>query len=492
MERVLQNLNPQNVFYFFEVLSSIPRGSGHEKQVSDYLVSFAKERGLKVEQDAVYNVVIHKPASAGCEKAPVVMLQNHMDMVCEKFPDCNLDMEKEGLRLAIDEEKGTVYARGTSLGADNGIGLAVALAILDDNTLIHPELEVVCTVAEEAGLVGAGKMDMSALCGKYMINSDSYRLSMVQAGCAGSSHLAVTQPVTWTDTAAFERGARLYVSGLIGGHSGLDATLQRTNAHKLMARLLDSLLRGGVAFSVSGYTSYNKDNAIPREATCYIAIRETSVAKAETVVAEFLEAEKEELKATDPNVNCALYWTEKPERCLCAEDTEKMICYMMLAPDGMFQKFYAFDDPLLAESSCNFGRVLFEENSIVYRHMIRANYHSRKVETTRKFDWLCRAVGMSYEIVSDAPGWDLDLNSELLAILQKCYREMTGGEEIEVSVAHGTCECGFFKENTGCDTVSIGPDIHHLHSPLEEVEIDSVGRLYDLNIRMLAELAKKK
>ena len=489
MVQALKNLEPKKVFYFFEKLSCIPRGSGNEQAVSDYLVNFANERGFQVEQDTNHNVVMHVPASTGCENAPIVMLQNHMDMVCEKFPEIDLDFKTDGLQLAIDHEKNVVYAKGTSLGADNGIGLAVALAIADDKEIIHPPLEIVCTVGEEIGLVGAATLDMSKLKAKFMINSDSYKFDMVQAGCAGCAYFITDHIAEWTETSDGDLGAELVVGGLIGGHSGLDMMKQRTNANKLMARFLDMLVYHQIAFRIADYSCINKDNAIPRDAICRIVLLPGQKDIVERIVVNFLNDVKNELQITDPDVDCKLNWIETPPRSLSEQDTNRMIHYMMLAPDGMFQKFYLYEDPDLAESSCNMGRIFIKGDTVTYRHMVRANFASRKLETLRKLQILSDSLGMTSHVEHSAPQWDLDFKSPLLALVKKCYHEMTGGE-IEVSVAHGTCECGFFKTGVGCDTVSIGPDIRNLHSPTEEVDIASVKKLYELNLRILEELAK--
>lgn len=492
MSRKLEGLKPENVFYYFEEISNIPRGSGNEEAVSKYIINFARERGFEVESDESNNVIIHKGASAGCENAPMVMLQNHMDMVCEKFPDCDLDFEKDGLRLAIDKEKNTVYAEGTSLGADNGIGLAVSLAILDDDSIIHGPLEVVCTVSEEVGLVGAARLDMSKLRAKYMINSDSFRLDMVQAGCAGCVHAATEQKISWEAAEELTQGAELVVGGLLGGHSGLDTCRQRTNANILVGRLLDVLHQENITLAVTDYTCVNKDNAIPRDAVCGIAIKERDKDRTVQLIEGMHKAVKRELQVTDPGVFVRLSWRKKPvEKHISMEDTRKMIRYLSLVPNGMFQKDFVWNDPNLAESSSNLGRIMIEDDKIIYRTMIRANYDSRKMEVVHKQQYLAELLGMKYRIISNAPSWEIDFGSRLLDITKECYRKMTG-EDIVVAIAHGTCECGYFKAGTGCETVSIGPEIRHLHSPLEEVDIDSVGALYELNLLMLSELAKLK
>ena len=491
MERVLGALAPRDVFYYFEELSGIPRGSGNEKAVSDYIAGLAKSRGLAVEQDTYNNLIIRKPASPGCEDAPVVMLQNHMDMVCEKVPESDLDFEQDGLRLAIDEQKGTIYAKGTSLGADNGVGLAVALAIMMDDDLVHPPLEIVCTVSEEAGLAGAVQMDMSSLRAKYMINSDSYRFDMVQAGCAGCAYLINELPIQWTDPDELDQGAELTIGGLLGGHSGLDVCRQRTNANKLMGRFLDTLRQAKIPFSLADYRCFNKDNAIPRDAACVFALRAADKGRTAQTVTDLFEAVKAELAVTDPGVTCSLRWVERPSRCLTGWDTDTAVRYLMLVPDGLFQKYHAYDDPDLGESSANLGRIILEEDRLVFRSMVRANYLSRKEEVIRKLELLGDLLGMLHHRASDAPPWPFDPESPLLHLLLRCYREMTG-REMEVSVAHGTCECGLFKDRVGCETVSIGADIRYLHSPLEEVDIASGGKLYELNIRMLAALAGRE
>ena len=486
MNYVLDQLSPHNVFHYFEILSSIPRGSGNERACSGYILQFAAERGLRASRDAFNNVTIWKPASKGCEHAPTVLLENHMDMVCEKFPEVEHDFTKDGLNLLIDGD--FIRADGTSLGADNGIGLAAALAILDDNTLIHPDLEVVCTVGEEIGLIGAQKIDTSGLKAKYMINSDSFRLHMVQAGCAGCVYSVAELLPEW-ETASNSSGLMLTVGGLIGGHSGLDTCRQRTNANILMGRILDELRSRGISYRIFNYLCENKDNSIARDASCCISLSPSDTEKVTDAVQAFMLLVRKELSITDPDVFCNVTALTAPGNVLSAACTNKMVDYLVLVPNGMFEKSFDFDDPDLAESSSNLGRIVFTHDRISFRSMIRANYESRKNEVRRKLTILARNLGMERHDEADSPGWEFNSDSKLLDILKESYREIYH-KEIAVAISHGTCECGHFHAKMDCETLSIGPDIYNLHSPLEKVDIASVGGLYEIMIRMLEKLSR--
>jgi len=484
----LEGLEPRRVFYYFETLSGIPRGSGNEKAASDYLVEFAKKHGFPAEQDDSGNVIIRKSASPGCENAPVVMLQNHIDIVCEKIPEVEFDFETDSLSLVVDGD--VIRANGTSLGADNGIGLAVALAILEDDTLVHPPLEVVCTVGEEIGLVGAQAMDMSGLQAQYAINSDSFTMEMVQTGCAGCVYTIAELPLIWQDSGSFDTGMRIIVGGLAGGHSGLDTCRQRANANKLMGRILDALRSAGITFALAAYACNNKDNAIARDAECTVVISSRDKEAAQSAVDAIAAAIKREHEATDPDFTCKVHWGDAPQKVFSQSCTDKAVTYLMLVPDGMFQKDFRYGDPFLAESSSNLGRVILESDKLVFRSMVRANFESRKSEVLRKMKLLTGLLGMSDRTAADSPTWEFDPDSGLLTVLHETCRELFG-KTMRAAISHGTCECGYIKEKTGADVISIGPEIRHLHSPREEVDIRSVKALYDINVRILEKLAGK-
>lgn len=487
----LRDLNPKRVFAFFEKLTQIPRGSGHEKQISDYLVDFAKQRGLSVEQDKYYNVIIRKAASKGCDGAPVTMLQNHMDMVCEKLPTVSFDFLTDAIVPVVDIEKGIVRAAGTSLGADNGIGLAVALAILDDDSLRHPPLEVVCTVGEEIGLVGASEMDMSGLRSEYMISSDGFELDNVQAGCAGSGYFVAQADAEWVDVQGafpYDCAARITVTGLIGGHSGIDICKQRANANKLVGRLLRNVRAQGIDIAISGYTCRNSDNSIAREASCDIVLGSSQLKALESTAQQVEAALSRELALTDPDIRILLQKMPMPQKYLSRTSTDVFIDYLVLVPDGVFLREHEFTHGTMAACSANIGRAILTDETIQIRSMIRSNFDDLLRETFRSFALLAGRLGMQSREERVIPVWEYRADSVLLGILKDSYRELFH-TEIGVAMSHGTSEGGLFRSAVGCDVVCLGADIRGNHSPYEIVTIESVGRLYELNVRILEKLA---
>ena len=352
---VLSGLEPKNVFHFFEQICAIPHGSYHTKAISDYLVAFAKERGLKYRQDEANNVIIWKGATPGYENAPTVMLQGHMDMVCEKDPDCAKDMETESLDLFVDGDE--VGARGTTLGGDDGIAVAMGLAILDADDIAHGPLECLFTVDEEVGMIGARALDASDLKAKYMINIDSEEEKVLTVSCAGSTRAVCTLPVKREPFAG--ETFTLTVDGLIGGHSGEEIHKGRANSNILMGRALYELSEK-TEVRIVDVRGGTKDNAIPRDASAVITV--ANAAAAQRVVTELDAALKGEFHTADSGVSVRLSPAEAAGPALDADSTRRVICFLFCAPNGV--QMMSADVPGLVQTSLNLGQVFSEEDKV--------------------------------------------------------------------------------------------------------------------------------
>ena len=476
---VLSGLEPQSVFHFFEELCAIPHGSGHTKAVSDYLAAFARERGLLYRQDEANNVVIWKAATEGYENAPTVMLQGHMDMVCEKEPDCAKDMETEGLDLFVEGD--TVGARGTTLGGDDGIAVAMALAVLDASDIPHARLECLFTVDEEIGMVGARALDVSDLSAERMINIDSEAEKVLTVSCAGSTRAVCTFPV---EREHFSGSLlTLTIDGLIGGHSGEEIQKGRGNANALMGRALCALaektelrlveLRGG-----------SKDNAIARDAAAVIAVSDASAARA--AAAELDAALKNEYRVTDAGVRVALDAASTQTVPMTAQSTRCISCFLFCAPNGV--QMMSAEVPGLVQTSLNMGQAYTEGDAVVVRFMVRSSVNTQKDETTKKIVALCEALGGSVEIPSSYSAWEYRADSPLRDTVVEAFRAVYG-EEPRVEALHAGLECGILSgKMPWLDCISYGPDLTNIHTPRERLHIASAQRVWKLTLETLKRL----
>ncbi len=452
---VLSDLEPREVFVWFERLCAIPHGSHHAKAISDYLVAFARERNLACRQDAANNVVIRKAASAGYENAPVVMLQGHIDMVCEKDADCGKDMETEGLDLFVDGD--VIGARGTTLGGDDGIAVAMALAVLDADDIPHGPLECVFTADEEVGMIGARALDASDLKAKYLINIDSEEEGVLTVSCAGACRMACTLPVT---RAPFD-GQTLCVriSGLAGGHSGEEIHKSRANANLLLGRALDEMSRAG-ALRLIRVSGGAKDNAIPREAE---AVVRTGDAAALRRAAEALAAAlRVEYHAADGHITVTVTETDDGLTPMDAASTERAITLLLCAPNGVVEM--NMDVPGLVQTSLNLGRLTSDEASLRASFMIRSSINSQKNAVASRLARLAEALGGQTELDSDYSAWPYRPESPLRDRVAEVFYEQYG-EKPRIAALHAGLECGILSGKLPkLDCISLGPDLTDIHT----------------------------
>lgn len=466
---VLDQLEPKNVFRFFEQMCAIPHGSYNTKAVSDWCVAFAKERGLEHYQDEMNNVILIKEASAGYEEAQPVILQGHLDMVCEKAPGCEKDMAREGLDLAVEGDY--IYAEGTTLGGDDGIAVAMALAALDDESLPHPRLEVILTTEEEVGMDGAVALDVSPIRGRKLLNLDSEAEGVFTVSCAGGSMAACGLPVA---RAPFGGDIlRVRVAGLTGGHSGAEIHKGRANANMLLGRLLRAMAAETELRLVSADGGL-KDNAIPVAAEAVVAAEDGRKAKAaaERMAACF----QTEYRRSDPMLTVTAEEAAAAWQPMDASSTERTVCLLACAPNGV--QTMSQDIHGLVQTSLNLGILKTGENAVTASFCIRSSVDSEKEMLKDRLACLLAQLGGEVSFSGEYPGWAYRPDSPLRELMTEVYREQYGREP-KVEAIHAGLECGLLAGKLpGLDCVSIGPDLLEIHTPREKMSISSVQRVW--------------
>lgn len=472
---VLNHLGCDKVFYYFETICDIPHGSFHEKALSDYIVSFAKERGLYCRQDERYNVLIKKPGTAGYEASPALIIQGHIDMVCDKNEGTEHDFLTEPLKLYIDGDD--IKACGTTLGADNGIAVAYMLALLDAQDIEHPPIECVFTVEEEIGMGGATDFDAFDLEGKRFLNMDTEEEGHLMVSCCGGRRMRVYLPL---EKEAKQADAKIFVIrilGLKGGHSGADIHLQRASANVLLGRLLLEL-REKMDYALVRADGGNMDNAICREAEAVICIDPAKEAEGAALVAELQKVFWNEYKDCESDIMMEMEAaTEEVVEVLTAETRDNLIAMLQLLPYGV-QTMDANMEGLV-ESSSNIGILKTNEDHIYIDNAVRGSVETRKDAICKKIEVLGELCGAKVVGVNDYPGWQFNPNSELLGIFKDAWVEKFGVEPKVVAI-HAGLECGLFaRKIPGLDLISLGPDMHDVHTPDERLSISSTIRVWD-------------
>ena len=485
MEYQITGWQPEKLFHFFEEISAIPRGSGNEKGISDYLVEFAKKRGLWVHQDGAWNVIIKKAGSPGAEDCVPVMLQGHLDMVCEKNAGVEHDFTKEGLKLTVKD--GVLTADGTTLGADNGVAVALMLTVLDDETLVHPPVECVFTTEEEVGLNGAAALDKSLITARTMINMDSEDEGIGTVSCAGGLRIECARPIQ--REAAEGTLLRLAIGGLKGGHSGMDIDKERQNANRLMARIVWQLMKHTDGRLVD-LTGGNKDNAIPRECHASLIYAEADeAAKAEKLAGELAEVLAAEITPYEEGFTCKVEKEEGAKAAaIPAEAAKDYVTAMYLAPNGVQSRNMHMDGFVV--SSVNMGVVRAEEDRLVLVFSPRSSVASLQEEMKARLGLLAETFGFSYSSSGEYPGWSYREDSRIREVFKESYRELFG-KEMKMEAIHAGLECGLFSDALpGLDAIAVGPTLNHVHTPEENMPLDSCERFYELLKDVLRRLAE--
>ena len=477
--RVLEGLEPQKVFYYFEEIANIPHGSRNTKEISDYLVAFAKDHNLRYIQDELNNVILFAEGTEGYEASEPIIIQGHMDMVCEKENGVDIDFEKDGLSLLGKDD--FVTADGTTLGGDDGIAVAYALAILDSNDIPHPPLEVVITVDEEIGMLGAYDIDLSMLKGKKMLNLDSDVEGEFLTSCAGGMSLITRIPMEYVSQKGLV--AKLTVSGLQGGHSGAEIHKERGNANILMGRVLKAIFDVtplGIASMAGGL----KDNAIPRECNAVILLPEENKELVAEAVTSLDQAFKNEFMVSDPSVSVTVTFEEvKEEKILNFSSVNKLIYFLRVTPNGVQNKSQVMEN--LVETSLNLGILELQEECLYMVSSVRSSVSTRKEELKERLCQIVEMLGGEVEIEGDYPAWEYKPSSDMRTLIGEIYKELFG-EEARFEAIHAGLECGIFSEKIeGLDCVSFGPTNYDIHTPKERLSISSTERMWKLILEFL-------
>ncbi|WP_317311240.1 aminoacyl-histidine dipeptidase [Clostridium thermobutyricum] len=480
---ILSNLEPKSVFNYFEEISKIPRGSGNEKAISDYLVSFAKNLGLEVIQDETLNIVIKKPATKGYENAPGVILQGHMDMVCEKNKGTEHDFEKDPLKLRIEGDN--IFATGTTLGADNGIAVAYGMAILASNEIEHPALELLLTVDEETGMTGAMNINAKDVDGKILLNLDSEEEGELLLSCAGGIRSKSTIKVENEKVSEGFIALEVKLRGLKGGHSGMEINKGRGNSNKLMGRLLKGL-NDKYDLRLAHIEGGSKNNAIPREADAIFFVPSGDVKNIKEEIVKFEEMFKHELKVQDPDVTIEISEATNNGEAFTKDVTDRVINLLYLYPNGVNTMSKSMHG--LTESSTNLGIVSTENGEVVYDSAIRSSVGSLKEEITLRAKTVTELLGGVFTTNAGYPEWEYNPNSKIREICVDVYKRMNG-EEPKLTAIHAGVECGLFKERLGdLDMISFGPNLYDVHTPNEHMSIKSVQNVWAYLLEILKEI----
>ncbi len=479
MHMKLSGLQPAAVFHYFEELCAIPHGSGNTKAISDYLVAFAKEHGLRYIQDEANNVILFQEGTCGYEDHAPVIIQGHMDMVCEKDADCPIDMETEGLDLTHDGK--FVFAKGTTLGGDDGIAIAYALAILADKNIAHPPLEVIITVDEEIGMLGADVIDLSMLKGRMLLNIDSEEEGVFTVSCAGGATATLALP--GDRRPVYGPCIKLAVDGLAGGHSGVEIHKNRANANKVMGELLGRV-QNLMPICITSMSGGAKDNAIPR--SCQVTFVALGM-NPERIndIAQQLQDEIRTQYDEPEAVICGDNVEALGGNALSTEQSAKVIALLNAVPNGV--QVMSSDIPGLVQTSLNLGILTMKED-VTMTFSVRSSVNTEKEDLLKKLKELVELHDGTYTQMGDYPAWEYKADSVLRDTMVEVYEKMFA-QKPEVVAIHAGLECGLLGEKLpGLDAVSIGPQMYDIHTSRERLEIASVERMWNYILELLKAL----
>lgn len=483
----IKEAKAQTVWQLFKTLSDIPRPSKQEEKVCDWLEGLAREQGWVCRKDSVGNIVMEVPASVGYEAAPSVLLQAHTDMVCEKTPESDHDFNNDVIQLV--ERDGWVYGDQTTLGADNGIGVCMALGVALAKDARHPVLELLFTVDEETGLTGANALEAGFVNAERLINLDSEDEGVFTIGCAGGIRTTIELPVTTGSVSQDLEAYELRVDGLAGGHSGVNINEQRANAIKVMARALEQL-RESVSVRLADLSGGNADNAIPRNANVIVLLPKEGIEQAQKILDELTLQLQEEFKPTDPNLDLTLNSAESNDvtQAMDAASSASVIDLLNALPHGVHRYSTEFDG--IVETSNNLAKASLnvEKGCLVILTSQRSFKVTCRDELTEQIHAVATLAGAHAKNSLGYPSWQPRNDSELLTVCRKLYQELTGKEPV-VEVIHAGLECGIIESKyPGMDMISLGPTIENPHSPEERVNIESVDKVWDFLVELLARL----
>ena len=480
---VLTGLQPERVFYYFEQISSIPRGSGNMDKISGWLMEFAEAHGLDAKRDEADNVIIRKDGSAGCGQRETLILQGHCDMVCEKKPESGHDFSRDPLNIRTDGDR--IWAEGTTLGGDDGIAVAMMLAILEDESLVHPPLEAVFTTDEEIGMLGASALDFSELKGRRMLNLDSEEEGILLAGCAGGMTAHCRIPVRYDEVSA--SWYQVTVHGLTGGHSGSEIDKNRANANLLAGRFLYTLDQR-MPFALAEIEGGEKDNAIPRRTRMIIGTDGDGEEELRSAVKQLETELRREYRGSDEEITLTVEKTAEDVRpALNPGSLQKVVFYLMNMPGGVIKMSGEISG--LVETSCNLGILKLTPEELSGCVSVRSSIGSARDALGDRICYLTEFLGGDYHTEGVYPAWEYQEYSSFRKLVEKAYTEFYGNAP-RVEAIHAGLECGLFYEGLpGLECVSMGPDIKDIHTTEETMSVSSVKRTYELVLKILAAAA---
>lgn len=473
----INELVPNKVFKYFHEISQIPHGSGNTKAIAEYCLDFAKKHNLRAIYDKGGNIVIFKDGTKGYENSKPVIIQGHLDMVCEKDSTCTADMAKEPLRLNTDGE--WLWAEGTTLGGDDGIAVAYALAILASDDIAHPPLEVLLTRDEETGMFGAAELDPTPLSGKRLINIDSEEEGIFTVGCAGGITAICTLPLSFISTD--KPSYKITVSGGKGGHSGVEIHKYRVNAIKLLTNVLNEL---NLSFDIgiSSFSGGGKMNVIPSTASAVI-VTDDDIAP---TVSKINEKLKKQIFAAEPNINITIESISPCGKCTDTDSTDKLIFALHHSPNAI--QSMSADIPGAVCTSLNLGIADIDTDVLKFVFLLRSNSPFELNLLKNKLTSFTKIIGAETKFEGEYPAWEYAPESPLRDTMLKVYKKMYGTEP-KIESIHAGLECGILSEKLGCsDIVSIGPDMENIHSPKERLNISSANRVWEFLLNLLKEL----
>lgn len=477
---VLSELEPKRVFEFFEKICSIPHGSGNTSKIAMYCLEFAAERNLKAVKDDGNNVIIWKDGTKGYENSKPVILQGHFDMVCQKNDGCDIDMTKEGIRLCTDGE--LIWADGTTLGADDGIAVAYMLALLDSDDIPHPPIEALFTNDEEIGLLGVRSVDASLLRADRLINIDSEEEGILTVSCAGGVRAYCSLELEYISAKENESAFEVEISGLKGGHSGIDINQNRKNAHILMGRLLQHIART-VDFTVADLSGGNKTNVIPKYARALICTEGQNSAQLMNSVRRFNEIIREELLTSEPEVQITAKLCRMPKEHTNGDSTRKIIFTLQQIPDGI--QTMSPDIPNMVQTSLNMGELSVDNHTMKMGYLIRSNATTGKQLTVQKLQSFIEYLNGETVFKADYPVWEYKAESPLRDTMAKAYEEVYA-DKPRIAAIHAGLECGILAgKKPELDMVSFGPTLKNVHTPDESMEVASAARCWKYLLKVL-------
>ncbi len=480
---VIEALEPKLLWKYFDEIRKIPRSSGQEEAISNYIVSIAQKFNLDYEKDKIGNVIIRKPASPGHENAKIVVLQSHLDMVCEKNSDIEFDFNKDAIQLKIDGD--WLIADGTTLGADNGIGIATELVILEDNSLVHGPIEALFTVDEERGLIGAMSVDPSWLKGRTMLNLDSEDIGLFSIGCAGGADSHLTLPLKRTEPKG-DQVLEIHLSGLRGGHSGVNIHEGRGNALKILNRLIYQVNKE-IPVEINSFDGGDKHNAIPREAVVKVVVNSGNVGTLKEWFDKAIKEIRFEFKSVEKDITINIIKSEGVPKVLDEKSQKTLLSLLFALPHGPLAMSREIKH--LVETSNNVASIKCHEDNAEVHCSSRSSNDAALKATLDKLAAIAQLAGASIEQPPGYPGWMPNLDSEILKISMATFKEQTG-KDARYEAIHAGLECGLIGEKfPGMDMISIGPTIKYPHSPDERVNIASVEVFYHHTLKIVETLA---